>query len=934
MIISLNGEWNVRTDRDENGLAENWAAAPLIGEYRLRVPGCIQSLDALAPDFPPHNDMRNGYLGTFFMEKEFTLPALPQGARVRAVLGAVMPCCHVWINGHYAEKHKFSVCRSVIDVTDDCIPGSNRITVAIVEQYTGLNTGMSFAGINWSGIYSDSYIEVGSALTFKDVYVSLSDGEKGCLCGTLCNADTTAFSGEVQADLGGQKTAFCITVPPGEETAFCAMIHVENLPKWSYREPNLVKLRLTLTDMHGLTAEYTDVTGLRRITVEGHNICVNGLPTFFAGAGAEFYSPTICALSDKDLIRRRYQALQDHGFNFYRCHTHLPTEEELSIADEMGMMLDVEFGLISNFNKTTPFETGVEMLQAFVRQTRRHPSLFVYSLGNEGSQLMVDSVIERNRAKVGYRAIKENTTEQLAIIAFGMQGELPELPNDFETPHLWSDNFLWGYDGLTDIPWNYVEQTTGGKPCIVHEYGKFGVWPSLEEEKCSTIPGGVKPDFGTQARLALEEMGCPQKEKLFIENSRKLSGICTRTILEEARRQPYVSGYALWLFFRRSNANGGICTDNGQMYDGDPLIYKNGCNADVALLMDRGFKNRTVAAGIAQQVNITLSNYSAKDVQGELQLCLHCNNAVIAEQHSNVCMPCGKTEAVAALLFTADTECAGQQIQLTARLKQGNTVIAANEWNFWCFDTAQNTKVQAFLHLEDLTTERLIKKAFPSAARLSSVDSIVIGCRSWRNPQNAKTAAGFADTVVISDRYDDVVRACYEKGVKVLLIDTGRLPQEWIIPPISEQLGERDTGRFYSSFRAGWDKGNLLTVIEKDALLGDFPCTQFCDLQFYDMLQGARSVYPKVLQTVFGIAPKTVIEAVAKIPVQSQNDVIVQDPNAIKEQTGGVKRSFNAREQGYLLKIENGNKKMCVCTLKLTDNIAGIDLLKNILLHY
>lgn len=935
MTISLNGEWKLKLDKDENGLAENWAAAPLAGEDRIQVPGCVQSIDAFAEEFPPHNDMRNGYLGTFFIEKTFTAPALSAGERVRLTLGAVMPCGHVWINGHYIEKHRFSVCRSVVDITDFITAGENRITVAVVEQYTGLNTGMRFSGADWSGIYSDSYIEIGAAVSFSEVYVSMVSDACGRLCGRLHNAGTAGVSGTVQAALGDMGFTFPVTVPAGKSVDFAVEIDVSGLPKWSYREPNLLPLRLALADTYGHTAEYNDSIGLRKITVEGHNICVNGQPTFFAGAGSEYYSIQICALNDKNILRRRFQALKDHGFNFYRCHTHLPTEEALAVADEMGIMLDVEFGLVSNFNKTTPFKTGLEMLKAYIRQTRRHPSLFIYCLGNEGSQLMVDSVIERNRAKAGYQVIKENTTEQFAIIAFGMQGELPELPNDLETPHLWSDNFLWGYDGLTDIPWDYLEQTTGGKPCIIHEYGKFGVWPSVEEERrLAAIPRGVKPDFGTQARLALEEMGCSEKEQIFIENSRKLCGICTRTILEEARRQPYVSGYALWLFFRRANGNAGVCTDDGVVYDGDPLIYKNGCNAEVALLMDRGFKNRTFAAGITEQVTVTLSNYSVADVAGGLRLTLRCGDTVIAEQQAAVEMPCGKTAAVASLLFTSGAECTGQRLEFTAELQSGGAVISKNTWDFWCFSAAPNPDVRAFLHLEDLTTERLIKKAFPKAARLSSVDSVVIGCRSWRDPKEAQTATAFPETVVVSDRYDAVIRECYEKGVKVLLIDNGRLPEKWIIPPISDQLGERDTGRFYSSFRAGWDKGNLLTVIEKDALLGDFPCEQFCDLQFYDMLQGARSVYPGVLRDTFGTAPKTVIEAVAKVPVRAENDVIVQDPNAIKEQTGRKKRSFNAREQGYLLKMEDGEKRLCVCTLKLTDNIAGLDLLKNILLHF
>lgn len=164
----------------------------------------------------------------------------------------------------------------------------------------------------------------------------------------------------------------------------------------------------------------------------------------------------------------------------------------------------------------------------WVRQTRRHPSVILYCLGNEGSQLMVDSQAECQRARIGYDAIKRNTTEQLALIAFGMQGELPELPNDLETPHLWSDNFLWGYDGLTDIPWETVEETTHGKPCVIHEYGKFGVWPDIREE--AAYPNkGSRPDFGRQARR-FGRIGHDRNGSAADRTSRELSGVCNRVI--------------------------------------------------------------------------------------------------------------------------------------------------------------------------------------------------------------------------------------------------------------------------------------------------------------------------------------------------------------------------------------------------------------------
>ena len=459
--IELNGIWQAKIDPEDCGLAEGWAAAPLTDTMALQVPGCIQQLDCLAEAYPPQKDMRNDYLGTFFLEKKVVLPQLAERERCRLVLGGVLPCGDIWVNGRYVARHFYCVCAARVDITAYVQPGEeNRITVAVTENHAGLSTGMRFAGRSWSGIYSRACIEIGAAVYMEDVYISNPEQDRAVIRGVLVNDGCQPFEGRVSAEIDGRQAEKAAAVPAYSRAELAWEIDVKGLERWAPRHPRLHELSLAIfQDDEELDRTVVSV-GLRRLTAEGRNVCLDGRPVYLAGCGAEYYSPSISPLVDEKLIRRRFQAMLDHGFRFYRYHTHVPTEEEMAVADEMGMLLDVEFGLISNFNKTTPFEEGVEMLECYVRQTRRHPSVILYCLGNEGSQLMVDSQAECQRARIGYDAIKRNTTEQLALIAFGMQGELPELPNDLETPHLWSDNFLWGYDGLTDIPWETVEETT------------------------------------------------------------------------------------------------------------------------------------------------------------------------------------------------------------------------------------------------------------------------------------------------------------------------------------------------------------------------------------------------------------------------------------------------------------------------------------------
>lgn len=951
MKLSLNGAWAVRTDAEENGLAQNWASRPIEAEGEVMVPGCIQQLDSLAEKYPSNNDRRNGYLGTFFMEKNVSLPELKKGERCRLYIGGVIPSCHIWVNGSYALKHILGLNRIYLDITEYVTAGENRITLAVTEQYASLITGMRFMDMNWSGIYSEAYVEISGALQFQNAYISLKDGEAR-LCFLAVNDGDTDVETELQAVLGegdtldniapGQMTSKEIisrqasvterlAVPAGSSKEISLPVKVDGLPRWSYRSPRMISVSMECEDSDGNICGCRFRTGLREITIDKERILVDGNPTFFAGTGSEYYSPTIAPLTDKDIIRRRYEALQAYGFNFYRCHTHIPTEEELCVADEMGIMLCVEFGLVSNFHKTTPVEKGMEMLGIFVEQTRRHPSLFVYCLGNEGSQLMVDSYIERNKAKMGYRIIKEHTDNQLAIIAFGMQGELPELPNDFETPHLWSENFLWAYDGLTDIPWEDLGRTTGGKPCIIHEYGKFGVWPSREEERDCTVPGGIKPDHGTQSHQWLVENGLEHLEERLIANSRASASSFNRIILEDSRRQPYCSGYALWTFFRRSGCNAGLSDDLGIHLNGDPAAYKNGVNGDVAVLMDRGFLNRAFPCEVAQTIGLSLSNFGLEPLKGTIIANVVCDGENLAGMETEASAAVGETRKVTDFVFRIPAAWSGKKLTLSAIFTAKSGVTVQNQWVLWAFDASADSGVRAYLHVEDLTTFRAIKRIFPMAQRLSSVDSVIIGCRSWRNPRLAETAGARKEVLIISDVYDDVVKACIENGNKVLLLDSGQLPDEWMLPPICAELGERDTGRFFTSFRAGWDKGNLVTLVNEDALLGEFPQEGYCGLQFYDMVQSARIMKPEVLEAVWGRKPKRIIFSISKLPPETKAESVVQDPNAIKEQETSAKKRFSAREQGYFLKVHD---RLAVCTLKLTDNPAGLALLKETVRHF
>lgn len=909
--ICLNGLWNARLDPENEGLAQGWAQTPLAAECRVHVPGCIQQLDDLAEKYPPKNGLRNSYLGAWFLETTVTLPPL-NGQHATLRLEGANPACHLFWNGQYVSRHDHALCPWETDVTALAREGENRVTIAVTEDFNQMYAGSRFCGLNWSGLFGSAYVELGAAVRLTNLCLTA----KG-VSGDAEQRGDTPFCGEIQANVCGVCGSVSIALYPGQCKAFSVPLDTGTLPRWRGDAPALVDVQLCC-------ACDTTVfrTGLRTVEAKSGRVLLDGMPVFLAGAGEEFESLQISPLTDPVLIRRRFQALKDHGFTFYRYHTHVPTEEELSIADEMGVFVDAELGLVSNFHKTLPVEKGFDMLAEYVRATRRHPALLAYCLGNEGSQLMVESAVERSKARIGYETIHANTDNQLALTCFGNQGELPELQNDIETPHLWSDNFLAAYDGLSRVPWDLLAQTTLGRPCVVHEYGKFGVWPDMREEETVNALGCTKRDFAAQARLALQEKDCPEREQLFIENSRKQARMNTRVILEEARRQPYISGYALWSFFRGFQRSTGLCSDTGEIYDGDPVIFARGCNSRIALLIDRGFQGRAIPCFVPQSVKITLSNFSRAEAKGTLRVTLWDGEKLLAEDSAFVHATPGETRIVHTFTFVVPVEAHNRRLVLQAEMPG-----AKNAWDFWAFDPrpAQDLPL---LHVQDAALLAALREIFPNACTLQDADSIRIGCRSWNHPQLAETARTL-NRPVLADTLDETVLAI-RNDVPVLLLDSGRLPKAWYNPALLPVLGERDTGRYFTSFRAGWHTGNLLTVICNHPALGDFPHDGFCDLHCYEMVQSARALNRDALSAALKQVPEEIVYAVAKVPYQEKKQPVVQDPNALREQASEKERSFDWLEQGYLLKAG----KTLLCSLNLTRDPAGRALLKNLVRYF
>ncbi|MBD2847012.1 hypothetical protein IDH44_17580 [Paenibacillus sp. IB182496] len=1085
-LIRLDGQWKLRLDPQELGLAQGWARTPLETTLRCRVPGCIQQLEALAADDPGSGGLHNGYLGTAWYETELQAAAPAPGERLWLKLGGIAPAGHLWVNGQYVDYYAQPNISAKWDITDAALGPRHadgqsalalRITIAIVEQELGLLGGYRFADNHWSGVYRSVELEYSGAVHAEDLWIRASlDGPAAAgegvavsgdatvrLSGSVWNrtgqaqrvrvhasvqrwqpqesgaaqaAATLAAAEEVDAEekvkvkvkealgAGGAtpQVQAVVELAAGAPTAVALALTLRGAALWSCEQPELYVLTLQVReDREGgaLLDEQRQRFGVRELRAAQGRLALNGRPLFVRGAGAEFMSPTIHPLSDRAIIRARWSMLRRHGFQFYRCHTYMPTDEELEIADELGLILTSEVSLVSNFAKTYPFDRGAALLAAHIRQTRHFPALGIYGLGNEGSQLMVHDQQEYEHAVAGIALVRREAPDHLAMAAFGMQGELPELPGDVESPHLWSHEFRIAYDGLSRIPWPLLGDAVRDKPMLIHEYGKFGVWPDAAEQALYPADGYAMP-FGDDGREALARQGLLEHEAAIVTASRRLSDLCSRFILEEARRQPEVSGYVLWTFFRKGAQNAGLADDMGIGSDHAPKTYRDGCNADVALLIDRGLDGRTYRFGERLEIDATVSNYSGRDLSGALlawalddargrSWLTGTATAGAAEDGS-----CRVQATIAGEVpaWSAQGERLRLRLALYAPGATGSAAaqpLAANAWDLWVFpalraqggafapdalfalaraaeaavdkgdaggvaEAGEGAGIEAdsgadaiaaadegaiaatdasavadtgrglLAHLlSDSRAAAHYRRLLPCSVPLRDVDSMVRGCRSWRGMDEQAAFAVRRPSAVVTDSWEDARRLAFEHGVPTVLLDHGTLPASWYPEPSVTPEGERiDYYRQFTSFRAGWDQGNLATVIHADEALRGFPHEPFCDAQFYHMVQDAAPLrVARVRQTVLealgsshGAQPalaapelKVIVRSVPRFSEAAQSAIVLQDPNARLAHRQRPIRRIATEDRAYLLRVRVGAAVLYICSLQPLLDAAGHYLL-------
>jgi len=351
---------------------------------------------------PPAAPTIDNPVGSY--KRTFTVPGNWKGEKVFVSFQGVSSAFYVWVNGKKVGYSEDSFAPKDFDITDYLKKGNNTISVQVYRWSDG--SWMEDQDmIRLSGIFRDVYLYSTPSIHVRDFKVETDLDEKyqdaQLSVKTKIHHYLKDKSDEavVEAMLYDAKNNPVLKEPIKKDVKFNGKDEVEvsldqlvkNPLKWSAEHPNLYKLVLSLKDKNGklLETESTNV-GFREFELKNGQMMINGKPIVFKGVNRHEIDPDTGKTISLESMIQDIKLMKQFNINAVRT-SHYPNDPRwLDLADEYGLYLIDEANLESHgANGTLPksdpkwLPASLDRIQSTVERDKNHPSVLIWSLGNE-----------------------------------------------------------------------------------------------------------------------------------------------------------------------------------------------------------------------------------------------------------------------------------------------------------------------------------------------------------------------------------------------------------------------------------------------------------------------------------------------------------------------------------------------------------------------
>ena len=337
----------------------------------------------------------HGYFpgGVYVYEKTFTAPVDWADKTVSLLFEGVYKNASVTVNGKEAGSRSYGYVPFTICL-DGLLNYGGENTVTVTADNSQLPNSRWYSG---SGIYRPVSLLVGEKahIQWQGVKVTTLSYAPAKI-----RVDTDATAGDISVEILDGKTVVATGAGPSCE------LSIPNAKLWSDETPNPYTCRVTLTEGGKVVDEVTETFGVRIIEWSPKGLFVNGKSVLLRGGCVHHDNGVLGAATYAKSEERRVRIMKENGFNAIRS-SHNPASEALIAAcDKYGMyLMDETFDMW--YNRKNKYDYGCDFhdwwerdTAAMVERDYNHPSVILYSIGNEVAEPHEDKGVQAGKAMI------------------------------------------------------------------------------------------------------------------------------------------------------------------------------------------------------------------------------------------------------------------------------------------------------------------------------------------------------------------------------------------------------------------------------------------------------------------------------------------------------------------------------------------------------
>lgn len=393
-MIPFNQSWKFW--EEVNAFALSWNVPGFAKEITLPHDAMLER--APHPNSP--NGAACGYRdgGNYIYVKQFFAPEEWQDQIIAVKFDGIYMNALVYLNGQLVGKQPFGY--SVFRVSLNAYlnyGGENELRVLVKNN--AMPNSRWYTG---SGIYRDVHLLTADALHLPDGGLKVSTQHIGSEYAAIsvefaisnCRFGTQRVAAETFIyDPNGvcvAKNAIPITLPGNTEETLHQTLVIPSPLLWSADAPHLYRCEVRLLCGETECDRSESVFGIRTLCLDARQgLQINGKPVKLRGACIHHDSGILGAATYYDAEYRRISKLKEAGFNAIRMAHHPAAPALLRACDELGMyVMDEAFDMWSRPKKDNDYALFLDKwwqsdLSSMVEKDFNHPSVILYSLGNE-----------------------------------------------------------------------------------------------------------------------------------------------------------------------------------------------------------------------------------------------------------------------------------------------------------------------------------------------------------------------------------------------------------------------------------------------------------------------------------------------------------------------------------------------------------------------